>query len=73
MDNGALVCISVVKLGIVPAETLLQSYTVKHTRNFHFILQAQIEQSQAEQWNYVIYLFTHMHVRHMNKKQIRQI
>lgn len=38
-----------VGLDIVPAENLLQLHTVKHTRNLHFILQEQIEQSQAEQ------------------------
>lgn len=42
-------CISTVELDKFPAENLLQSHTVKHTRNLHFILQAQIEQSQAEQ------------------------
>lgn len=42
-------CISAVDLDIFPAENLLQLHTVKHTSDAHFILQAQIEQSQAEQ------------------------
>lgn len=42
-------CIRAVESDIFPAENLLQAHTVKHTRNLHFILQAQIEQSQAEQ------------------------
>ncbi len=42
-------CIRAGELDIFPAENLLQARTVKHTHNLHFILQAQIEQSQAEQ------------------------